>query len=258
MASKSVTRRSNPAFLTYVTLAAAAVGFFAAYIYHKVQAQRREARDDEDDNEEFNEMPRAETRRTGTNQERDQRNLASRFFRSVIIPKKKTISISMKNTLLWNPSSDPDNPNHAFFENIIPFLNQLAQLYVIYLVCPVSSTQEKEQILTLLRNAQQFNNNVIDERRVLFCETEEGKIHIIRHLETNVHVEGGTNGEECVEMVRGFVGNVIWLLHGDNNKNGTLTENSEIKSNIDRSQWTNVEVCQNFWSSSLSHEIRNR
>ncbi|CAG8582802.1 46202_t:CDS:10 [Gigaspora margarita] len=150
---------------------------------------------------------------------------------------------SIIKTLLWNPSSDPDNPNHAFFENIIPFLNQLAQLYVIYLVCPVSSTQEKEQVLTLLRNAQQFNNNVIDERRVLFCETEEGKIHIIRHLETNVHVEGGTNGEECVEMVRGFVGNVIWLLHGDNNRNGTLTENNEIKSNIDRSQWTNVEAC---------------
>ncbi|CAG8582793.1 46201_t:CDS:1 [Gigaspora margarita] len=56
MTSKSVTRRSNPAFLMYVTLAAAAVGFFAAYIYHKVQAQRREARDDEDDNEEFNGM----------------------------------------------------------------------------------------------------------------------------------------------------------------------------------------------------------
>ncbi|CAG8773349.1 19910_t:CDS:2, partial [Racocetra persica] len=228
---------------------AAAVGFFAAYICHRIQVQRRETRDDEDDNEETNGMvtgqdsqSRVETRRTGTNQERDQRNLASRLFRSVIIPKKKTISISMKNTLLWNPSSDPDNPNHAFFENIIPFLNQLAQLYVIYLVCPVSSIQEKEQILTLFRNAQQFSNNVIDERRVLFCETEEGKIHIIRHLETNVHVEGGVNGEECIEMVRGFVGSVIWLLHGDNcSRNGAWTENSEMKSNVDRSQWTNVE-----------------
>ncbi|CAG8438274.1 3698_t:CDS:2 [Scutellospora calospora] len=224
-----------------------------------MQTQSREARDDEEDNEETvkaqdPQRPRMETRRTGTNQERDQRNLAARLFRNVMIPKKKTISISMKNTLLWNPSPDPDNPNHAFFENIIPFLNRLSQLYVIYLVCPVSSIQEKEQILTLLRNAQQFSNDVIDERRVLFCETEEGKIHIIRHLETNVHVEGGMNGEECVEMVRSFVDNVIWLLHGDNIRNGTLAESSEIKSNIDRSQWTNVEVSQNLWTSSLSHE----
>ena len=82
--------------------------------------------------------------------------------------------------MLWNPSSDPDSPNHAFIENIVPFLHQLSKIYVIHLICPVSSEQEKQQILGHLRNSKLFSSKVIDERRVLFCESDQGKIHIIR------------------------------------------------------------------------------
>lgn len=186
--------------------------------------------------------------------------------------------------LLWNPSPDPKTPNHAFFENIVPLLNLLSQSYDIHLICPVSSILEKEQILNLLRHANLLNPGVIDERKVLFCETQEGKIHIIRHIEANVHIEGGINAEDTVEMVRGFVGNVIWAVHGGSNRssmavgnNGTNNEinelggvesnssssssrggsgsgsgeNNEFRYNADRSQWTNVEICQNIWTSSL-------
>ncbi|CAB4388298.1 unnamed protein product [Rhizophagus irregularis] len=86
----------------------------------------------------------------------------------------------MKNTLLLNPSSDPDSPNHAFIENIVPFLHQLSKIYVIHLICPVSSEQDKQQILGRLRNSKLFSSKVIVERRVLFCESDQGKIHIIR------------------------------------------------------------------------------
>ncbi|CAG8513118.1 4498_t:CDS:2 [Acaulospora colombiana] len=225
----------------------------------KTQPQRHDS-DDENENEETTELQqprRRSERRVIRNQDREL-NLASRLFRGSSTPKKKTMSISMKNVLLWNPSPDPEAPNHAFYENIIPFLNHLAQLYVIHLVCPVDSSQEREQILCLLRNANLFSSNVIDERRVLFCETQEGKIHIIRHLEANVHVEGGTNGEETVEMVRGFVDKVIWLMQGGSMGNGVWAEGSEIKSNLDRNQWNNVEICRNLWTSSLNFELRNR
>ncbi|CAG8825586.1 8740_t:CDS:2, partial [Dentiscutata erythropus] len=153
-------------------------------------------------------------RRVIRNQDSRELNIATRLLRGGSLPKKKTMSISMKNVLLWNPSSDPETPNHAFFENVVPLLNLLSKSYEIYLICPVSSFQEKEQILNFLRHANLLKPGTIDEQRVLFCETQEGKVHIIRHIEANIHIEGGINGEETVEMVRGFVGNVIWAIQG--------------------------------------------
>ncbi|CAG8594883.1 15272_t:CDS:2 [Funneliformis caledonium] len=254
MSSKAVSQKPTSSIITYAVLAAAAVGFLAVFVYRRIYPQSRRGTRDED-----NETPsHPETRRV-TRTERDQRNLASRLFRNTLLPpKKKTISISMKNTLLWNPSTDPDSPNHAFYESIVPFLHQLSKIYVIHLVCPVSSTQEKEQILGLLRSAKLFSSKVIDERRVLFCESDEGKIHIIRHLEASVHVEGGVNGEEAVEMVRGFVGSVLWAIRGGNSEPVNRSEANEVKANVDRSQWSNVEISGNLWTSNLTFEVRGR
>ncbi|CAB4381080.1 unnamed protein product [Rhizophagus irregularis] len=251
MPPKTVSQRPTSSAITYAVLAAAAVGFLAVFVFRRIYPQPRRGRDQDD------EAPtRPETRRV-TRTERDQRNLASRLFRNALLPpKKKTISISMKNTLLWNPSSDPDSPNHAFIENIVPFLHQLSKIYVIHLICPVSSEQEKQQILGLLRNSKLFSSKVIDERRVLFCESDEGKIHIIRHLEANVHVEGGINGEEVVEMIRGFVGSVLWAIRGGNSEPINWAETGEVKANVDRSQWSNVEICSSLWTSSLNFEVR--
>ncbi|CAG8624614.1 21237_t:CDS:2, partial [Rhizophagus irregularis] len=113
MPPKTVSQRPTSSAITYAVLAAAAVGFLAVFVFRRIYPQPRRGRDQDD------EAPtRPETRRV-TRTERDQRNLASRLFRNALLPpKKKTISISMKNTLLWNPSSDPDSPNHAFIENI--------------------------------------------------------------------------------------------------------------------------------------------
>ncbi|CAB4433399.1 unnamed protein product [Rhizophagus irregularis] len=124
----------------------------------------------------------------------------------------------MKNTLLLNPSSDLDSPNHAFIENIVPFLHQLSKIYVIHLICPVSSEQEKQQILGRLRNSKLFSSKVIDERRVLFCESDQGKIHIIRKL-------------------------YFGQIRGGNSEPINWAETSEVKANVDRSQWSNVQVC---------------
>ncbi|CAG8453745.1 12045_t:CDS:2 [Acaulospora morrowiae] len=258
MSSKSVVRRSNTPLLTYAILAVAAVGFCALYIYHRTQPQQRRDSEDENELEDTTEpQPRRRTERRVPRSQDRELNLASRLFRGAT-PKKKSMSISMKNVLLWNPSPDPEAPNHAFYENIVPFLHHLSQSYVIHLVCPINSSREKEQILGLLRNANLFSSNAIDERRVLFCETQDGKIHIIRHLEASVHIEGGTNGEETVEMVRGFVEKVIWVMQGGSAGNSAWAESSESKLNVNRNQWNNVEICQNLWTSSLNFELRNR
>ncbi|GBC32502.2 uncharacterized protein OCT59_006888 [Rhizophagus irregularis] len=118
----------------------------------------------------------------------------------------------MKNTLLLNPSSDPDSPNHAFIENIVPFLHQLSKIYVIHLICPVSSEQEKQQILGRLLNSKLFSSKVIDERRVLFCE------------------------KDLLVMYFG-------QIRGGNSEPINWAETGEVKANVDRSQWSNVQVC---------------
>ena len=71
-------------------------------------------------------------------------------------------------------------------------------------------------------------------------------------------IEDGVNGEEAVEMIRGFVGSVLWAIRGGNSEPVNRSETGEIKANVDRSQWSNVEVSGNLWTSSLSFEIRGR
>ncbi|KAI8806742.1 hypothetical protein BJ742DRAFT_350440 [Cladochytrium replicatum] len=105
---------------------------------------------------------------------------------------KRVLTISVKNIILWNPSPDPRNPNYAFNEALLPYLQKLyaSQLYDIYLITVVSSDKEEEQITELLSSSTSgLVSNGLDPRKILFCETEEGKSHIVRHIEPHIHVE---------------------------------------------------------------------
>ncbi|KAF9942132.1 hypothetical protein BGZ65_008777 [Modicella reniformis] len=172
------------------------------------------------------------------------------------------MTISLKNTIVWNPSPDPKAPNYGFVEGVIPLLFHLAENFNLHLIllCPplqpqnqqdhhhhhhhlhhyhhqangngkdrgltiqeqeelkrqqqLAQESEREQILVMLRNAGLITApgsrgpKLIDPRQLLICETEEGVSHVVRHLESHVHVEAQQN---VLEMVQGVVPRVVFV-----------------------------------------------
>ncbi|KAI9473510.1 MAG: hypothetical protein EXX96DRAFT_578298 [Benjaminiella poitrasii] len=124
--------------------------------------------------------------------------------------KKKKMTISLKNTILWNPSKDIDTPNHAFHENTVSLLVKLAQLYDIYAIAHITSDQEHEQIHHLLSNV-----NFSSPSKVFYCHSEDAKLSIIQHIRPTIHVEGGweqDNGQYILDKLeKNRVERVIWI-----------------------------------------------
>ncbi|KAG2179763.1 hypothetical protein INT43_003546, partial [Umbelopsis isabellina] len=167
--------------------------------------------------------------------------------------RKRVMTISLKNTILWNPSSDVNSPNHAFHERSTYLLQQLSSHYHIYIIVHMNSPQERELIDEMLTNSGMFK--FIDRRKLLYCETEEGKIHMIRHLEPAVHVEGGweqDDGEDIVRKIRTFVGKVVWVItrrrRSSFGKNGVKAGDEDIIG-------PNVEITEKLIESSLAREV---
>ncbi|KAF9421327.1 hypothetical protein BGZ94_008865 [Podila epigama] len=164
--------------------------------------------------------------------------LGSKIARTVK-KNRKVMTISLKNTIVWNPSPDPTTPNYGFVEGTLPLLFYLAENYNLHLIllCPppqqlqtrgkereltiqeqdemkqqqqLGQEREREQILTMLRNAGLISSGggpkLIDPRQLLICETEEGVGHVVRHLESQIHVE---SRPAVVEMVQGVVPKVV-------------------------------------------------
>ncbi|KAK3839680.1 MAG: hypothetical protein J3R72DRAFT_178969 [Linnemannia gamsii] len=160
------------------------------------------------------------------------------------------MTISLKNTIVWNPSPDPTTPNYGFVEGAIPLLFHLAETYNLHLIllCPalpstaqqhnqqqangkgrvmtvqeqeeakrqqqLGQERERDQILTMLGNAGLISPvgtrgpKLIDPRQLLICETEEGVSHVVRHLESQVHVDAR---QSVVQLVQGVVPKVVFV-----------------------------------------------
>ncbi|KAF9109199.1 hypothetical protein BGX27_007877 [Mortierella sp. AM989] len=158
---------------------------------------------------------------------------------------RKVMTISIRNTIVWNPSPDPTTPNYGFVEGVIPLLFHLAENYNLHLIllCPpvrerqqqpngkdreptnqeqhemkqqqqMGQDRDREQILTMLKNAGLIvapgskASKLIDPRQLLICETEEGVSHMVRHLESQIHVEAQQN---VLGMVQGVVPKVVFV-----------------------------------------------
>ncbi|KAI8804003.1 hypothetical protein BJ742DRAFT_857150 [Cladochytrium replicatum] len=166
--------------------AVAAVGAIAAACYFVYSASFDQPTHD----------PRNPASSTGQQHRQRTPNGADSALRSAATGKRKgpkrVLTISVKNIILWNPSPDPMNPNYAFNEALLPYLTKLyaSQLYDIYLITVVSSDKEEEQITELLSSSTSgLLSSGLDPRKILFCDTEEGKSHIVRHIEPHIHVD---------------------------------------------------------------------
>ncbi|KAJ3192676.1 hypothetical protein HK101_006159 [Irineochytrium annulatum] len=117
------------------------------------------------------------------------------------------ITIALRNVILWNPSPDPGSPNFAFIEGALPFLQSIAMSSrcIVHLIALVSSDREQEQIKELLTSSGLFRAG-LDRRRVLFCESDEGKFHIVRHIDPHTHVDAD---DECIRKLHPFLPRII-------------------------------------------------
>lgn len=160
------------------------------------------------------------------------RSWSSRFMDGVMSAArlKKKMTISLKNTVLWNPSRDVNTPNHAFHENTVLLLNKLAQVYDIYVMIQMSHELERHQIQQLLNNA----NLAIDSRKILYCSTEQGKLHLIKHIQPSIHVEGGgelDDGQFIIDQLKNSnIEQRIWVTSSDNHT--TTDSNLQCVDNI--------------------------
>ncbi|RKO86557.1 hypothetical protein BDK51DRAFT_39883 [Blyttiomyces helicus] len=120
---------------------------------------------------------------------------------------RETLTLSLKNIALWNPSPDPLHPNHAFLESVVPFLHSLVSSprWQVHLLMVVTCDEEEVQIRELL-SASGLYTAGLDPRRVLFCGSEEGKACIVRALEPAWHVDGD---DDCVRKLAAFVPNIV-------------------------------------------------
>ncbi|KAI7829419.1 hypothetical protein BC939DRAFT_25945 [Gamsiella multidivaricata] len=181
------------------------------------------------------------------------------------------MTISIKNTVVWNPSPDPTTPNYGFVEGAIPLLFHLAENFNLHLIllCPplqqkqqptqangkgrvptiqeqdelkhqqqLGQDRDREQILTMLRNAGLITTpgsrgpKLIDPRQVLVCETEEGVSHVVRHLESQVHVEAQ---QTVLEMVQGVVPKVVFVQKRPGHSRASSTASGHVDDVMTRS-----------------------
>lgn len=145
-----------------------------------------------------------------------------------------------------------NSPNHAFQERATYLLQQLSNYYHIYVIVHMNSPQEKDQIDEMLTNSGIFR--YIDRRKLLYCETEEGKIHMIRHLEPAVHIEGGweqDDGEDIVRKIRTFVGKVVWVI--TRRRRSSFGKDS-VKEGDEGIIGPNVEITEKLIESTIARE----
>ncbi|KAI7886072.1 hypothetical protein K492DRAFT_217167 [Lichtheimia hyalospora FSU 10163] len=163
------------------------------------------------------------------------------------------MTLSLKNTVLWNPSSDVDTPNHAFQEKAVTMITRLAQLYDIYTIIHINSDEERDQIYELLTKAGLLD--VLDNRKILQCSTEEGKIHMIRHIEPHVHIEGGwelDDGEDIVRKLRPFVAKLVWVI---TRRRRSSFNQARLKESDQGILGPNVELTEKLLDTSFAREV---
>ncbi|KAI8344850.1 hypothetical protein BC941DRAFT_366443 [Chlamydoabsidia padenii] len=164
--------------------------------------------------------------------------------------KRKRVTISLKNTILWNPSSDTSSPNYAFHEHGQSLLSQLCKQHLVTIIIHVSDEEEKQQMEQLLDSVEG-----LDRQRILFCSTEEGKIHLIRHLESQIHIEGGwecDDGEDIVRKLRPFVQKVIWVI---TKRRRSSFNQSNLKVDDQGILGANVELTDHLVDTSLARDL---
>lgn len=126
-------------------------------------------------------------------------------------------------------------------------------MYDVYLIIHINSEQEKEYFSNLLKE----NVTSVDTRKIIYCSEEEGKIHIIRHIEPFVHIEGGwekDDGEEIIKKLKPFIKKLIWII--TKRKRNSFQPQHIKKQDLDLLS-KNIELSDLLTNTSIAHEVKD-
>lgn len=66
-------------------------------------------------------------------------------------------------------------------------LKRLTTLFEVYIIVQVEDDKGEENVRQALQPF--IASNALDERKVVFCETEIGKVSVVREIESELHVD---------------------------------------------------------------------
>ncbi|ORZ25580.1 hypothetical protein BCR42DRAFT_431232 [Absidia repens] len=174
------------------------------------------------------------------------------------LKQKKKLTISLKNTILWNPSQDITVTNHAFVESAILLLSRLCKKYEVYLIIHTNNDDEHNQIQHLLApiigslsialsSSSTKTTPLLNKSRIIYCQDEMTKIQIVQSsLCPAIHVEGGcelTDGGNIIRGLQSSVDKIVWVTtrrrrasfieaNIDHKDQGMLTDGLELTDSL--------------------------
>lgn len=84
-----------------------------------------------------------------------------------------------------------------------PCLRQMAGCD-LYIIARVTSDEMETSVRKALRNAGAFEAGV-DERKVLFCETQQGRVSMVRQIEPHLHIDNSTAVASALQRYIKFI-----------------------------------------------------
>ncbi|KAJ9069459.1 hypothetical protein DSO57_1018378 [Entomophthora muscae] len=160
-------------------------------------------------------------------------------------PQRKALSISLNKIILWNPSRDPEVPNYAFIESVVPILSILCERFDVYLIATVKSLKEKKQIEELIYSSPLARKHQLDVRKILFCQTALGRSHIVRHISPYLHVD---NDIEVANQLKQFVPQIVLIWSKKRSEEKLSKHSSASEFQLPK----NIEIYHSFLDSRLA------
>lgn len=72
---------------------------------------------------------------------------------------------------------------------VVEALRRFARLFDLYVIVEVDDDQGEEAVKAALKAVGLFEHGLLDERKLLFCETDMGRVSVARQIESHLHVD---------------------------------------------------------------------
>lgn len=73
--------------------------------------------------------------------------------------------------------------------DVLPHLKSLASMFELFVVIRVDDDAMEEAVTKAFIKAGFFENGLFDSRKLVFCETDTGRISVARQIESQLHVD---------------------------------------------------------------------
>jgi hypothetical protein len=116
----------------------------------------------------------------------------------------------------------------------VPYVRRFAKMCDLYVVSRVRDDAMEGEVRTALREAGVFAAGM-DERKVLFCETADGRVSVVRQLEPHLHID---RRADIVTSLQRFIKFVAIVAPGAAAAAGAPTGSNVLKFDTLESFWT--------------------